>query len=69
MPNPNIHYSGYDRPYVQYELPELKEIAMQAIFKNDLDIVHDVVYELQHRESWRANSFLSDLTIFVTNNI
>ncbi len=68
MPNPNIHYSGYDRPYVQYELPELKEIAMQAIFKNDLDTVHDVVYELQHRGSWRANSFLSDLTIFVTNN-
>ena len=34
LPNPRIHYKGSDRPYVQYERPELEEIWEDACLEN-----------------------------------
>ena len=56
MPNPNIFYHGSDRPLVQYELPEIKELHTQALIKNDQDLLKQfmmswVTERIGHRDS------------------
>ena len=61
MPNPNIFYHGSDRPLVQYELPEIKELHTQALIKNDQGTVETIYDELGHRKTLRAQRFRTEV--------
>ena len=65
MPNQDIYYSGNDRPYVQYYLPELKDMAHKAVTEGDLATLHDIADEVQKRPSRRANDFLLTLMTYI----
>ncbi len=61
MPNPYIRYNGDDRPYVQYELPELKNEFISACIDHNLNKVEDIHYELSHRKTKRAKKFQQEI--------
>ena len=61
MPNLNIIYYGSDRPYVQYELPEIKELHALALIENDRNVLETIYDELGFRKTVRAKKFREEV--------
>lgn len=65
MPNPNIRYNGNDRPFVQYELPELRQEIFTAVKEDNHNVVHDIYNEMSFRRSRRAKKFQHEIGLIL----